>query len=69
MTELKAGTCSENDKVEKYEETKTLQEKDYSIYKEHYGKVIKLLFGDETDSKNRKDIESHLLKTNPGVII
>ena len=69
MTELKAGTCSENEEVEEYEEMKAPQEKDYSIYKEHNGKVIKLLFGDETDSKKRKVIKSHLLKTNPGVII
>ena len=69
MAELKAGTCSENEEVEEYEETKVPQKKDYSIYKEHNGKVIKLLFGDETDSKKRKDIKSYLLKTNPGVII
>ena len=67
MTELKVGTFSENEEVEEYEETKAPQEKDYSIYKEY--KVIKLLFGDETDSKKRKDIKSHLLKTNPGLII
>ena len=35
MTELKAGTCSENEEVEEYEETKAPQENDYSIYKEH----------------------------------
>ena len=69
MTELKGGMCSENEEVEEYKETKAPQEKDYSIYKEHNGKVIKLLFGDETDLKKRKDIKSHLLKTNPGVII
>ena len=68
MREFKAGTCSENEEVGKYEETKAPQENDYSIYKEHNGKVIKLLFGDETDSKKRKDIKSHLMKTNPGVI-
>ena len=59
MTELKAGTCSENAEVEEYEETKAPQEKDYSIYKEHNSKVIKLLFGDETDSKKRKNTKSH----------
>ena len=53
MTELKADTCSENEKVEEYEESKAPPEKDYSIYKEHNGKVIKLLYGDETDSKKR----------------
>ena len=68
MTELKGGMCSENEEVEEYKEykeTKAPQEKDYSIYKEHNGKVIKLLFGDETDLKKEERYQISLTENEP----
>ena len=63
MTELKTGTCSENQEVEEYEETKAPQEKDYSIHKEHNGKVINYFLEMKLIEKKRKDIKSYLLRS------
>ena len=51
------------------EETKTPQDKDYSIPKECNGKLIRMYFGDDADTTKKKKIKSNLLKKNHRIIL
>ena len=71
MEEKDDDTYSNGEHTQENEETKTPQDKDYSIAisKERDGKLIKLYFGDDADIMKKKKIKSNLLKRNRKIIL
>ena len=59
---MEENNDSDGEHTQENEETKTPQDKDYSISKERNGKLIKLYFGDDADTAKKKKIKSNLLK-------
>ena len=62
-------TYSDGEHTQENEETKTPQDKDYSISKERNGKLIKRYFGDDADTTKKTKIKSDLLKKNRRIIL
>ena len=69
MEEKDDDTYSDGEHTQENEETKTPQDKDYSISKERNGKLIKLYFGDDADTTKKKKIKSNLLRKNRRIIL
>ena len=69
MAEKDNSTCSDEEGDQDNEKTKKSKDKNYSLSKEHNGKLIKLYFDEDADTTKKKKIKANLLKQYRGTVI
>ena len=68
MAEKDNSTSSEEGDQDN-QKTKKSKDKNYSLCKEHNGKLIKLYFDEDADTTKKRKIKANLLKQNRGIVI
>ena len=69
MAEKDNSTCSDEEGYQDNEKIEKSKDKNYSLSKEHNGKLIKLYFNEDADTTRKKKIKANLLKQYRGTVI